>query len=246
MQSLNTPYRIGVITPSSNTVLEPMTQEILRQLPHVTAHFSRFPVLSISLKENALKQFETDELLRAAQLLADARVDAIIWSGTSSGWLGIDADQELCAAIQTATGIYTTTSVLALFEAFNAINATRVGLCTPYLDDVQSKIVDTFRTNGYETVAEAHLGLEENFSFCTVQEPAIDEMVTAVAAEKPEAITIFCTNLRGVAVVNRMEAKTGIPVFDTVATPIWTVLQRAGIDTSSIKEHGKLFSLKLK
>jgi maleate isomerase len=223
-----------------------MTQEILRFLPNVTAHFSRFPVLSISLKENALKQFETDELLRAAKLLADARVDAIIWSGTSSGWLGIGADQELCEVIKTATGIYTTTSVLALFDAFEAVNAKRIGLCTPYLDDVQTRIIETFRRNGYETVAESHLGLEENFSFCTVQEPAIDEMVTAVATEKPEAITIFCTNLRGVAVVKRMEAKIGIPVFDTVATPIWAVLQRAGIDTSEISDHGKLFSLKLK
>ena len=36
--------RIGMLTPSSNTVLEPTTQAIIDPLPDVTAHFSRLKV----------------------------------------------------------------------------------------------------------------------------------------------------------------------------------------------------------
>jgi maleate isomerase len=32
--------RLGMLTPSSNTVLEPMTYQMLRDAPGVTAHFS--------------------------------------------------------------------------------------------------------------------------------------------------------------------------------------------------------------
>ena len=41
----------------------------------------------------------------AAELLADAKVDVIGWSGTAAGWLGFDADLRLCERIEERTGI---------------------------------------------------------------------------------------------------------------------------------------------
>ena len=52
------PVRLGMLTPSSNTVLEPMTQAMLVNLPGVSAHFSRFRVTEISLALPALDQFD--------------------------------------------------------------------------------------------------------------------------------------------------------------------------------------------
>ena len=40
---------LGMLTPSSNTVLEPVTTAMLAGLPEVTAHFSRFKVTEIAL-----------------------------------------------------------------------------------------------------------------------------------------------------------------------------------------------------
>ena len=45
--------RIGMITPSLNTVLEPVTYALLSDLPDVTAHFSRVRVTHISLGDDA-------------------------------------------------------------------------------------------------------------------------------------------------------------------------------------------------
>ena len=87
-----------------------------RRWPGVTAHFSRFRVTEISLDAQALGQFDDSNILAAADLLADARVDVIGWSGTSSGWLGFDADRRLCERIRERTGIPATTAVLALNE----------------------------------------------------------------------------------------------------------------------------------
>jgi malate dehydrogenase (oxaloacetate-decarboxylating)(NADP+) len=82
----------------------------------VSAHFSRFKVTEISLQAQALGQFDDSKILAAAELLADAKVDVIGWSGTSSGWLGFDADHRLCERIRERTGIRATTAVLALNE----------------------------------------------------------------------------------------------------------------------------------
>src|SRR5512141_2147437 len=97
---MNRPVRLGVLTPSSNTALEPLTSALAAAVPGCSAHFARFRVTEISLSAQALGQFDDSKILAAAELLADAKVDVIGWSGTSSGWLGFEADQRLIARIR--------------------------------------------------------------------------------------------------------------------------------------------------
>jgi maleate cis-trans isomerase len=97
--------RLGMLTPSSNTVLEPITTAMLAGVSGVTAHFSRFKVTEIALSQYALGQFDHGEVLRAAELLAHAKVDVIAWNGTSASWLGFDYDERLCEHIIETTDI---------------------------------------------------------------------------------------------------------------------------------------------
>src|SRR5437660_5867889 len=113
---MNKRILLGMLTPSSNTVLEPVTTQMISGLPEASAHFGRFRVTEIALSDSALAQFDDGEILAAAELLAHARLDVIGWNGTSSGWLGFDADERLCKRITERTGIASCTSVLALNE----------------------------------------------------------------------------------------------------------------------------------
>jgi len=233
--------RLGMLTPSSNTALEPITSAMVNSLPNVSAHFSRFTVTEISLRDQALGQFDLEKILAAARLLADARVDVIAWNGTSSGWLGFDKDEALCKQITEATGIPATTSVLALNEILEKTGARRFGLATPYLNDVQQRIVANYQRSGFDCSAERHLDLHVNYSFAEVEEDTIRKMVRELAAEKPQAITTFCTNLRAAHLVEALEAETGIPVYDTIATVVWKSLRLAGVDTRALQGWGRLF-----
>lgn len=233
---------LGILTPSSNTSLEPLTSALCAAAPGVSAHFARFPVTEISLKPQALGQFDDDKILRAARLLADAKVQCIGWSGTSSGWLGLEADRVLCQRIEDATGIPATTSTLALAEIMRKTNAKTLGLVTPYLDDVQAKIVDNFGSEGMACIAERHLGISVNFDFSEVTAAQLGAMVGEVATQKPDAITTFCTNLRAAHLVAGWEAAHGIPVYDTVSTVVWKMLRMLDYDTRQISGWGRLFS----
>ncbi len=233
--------RLGMLTPSSNTALEPITSAMVSGLPGVSAHFSRFTVTEISLRDQALGQFDLDKILGAAQLLADARVDVIGWNGTSSGWLGFERDEALCRQITEATGIPATTSVLALNEILDKTGARRFGLATPYLADVQQRIVANYARSGFDCVAERHLDLHVNYSFAEVEEATIARMVRELAQTRPQAITTFCTNLRAAHLVEALEAETGIPVYDTIATVVWKSLRLAGVDTRALAGWGRLF-----
>ena len=232
---------LGVLTPSSNTVLEPLTAAILAGLPDVTAHFGRFKVRQISLDPEALDQFNHAPILAAADLLADAEVDAILWSGTNAGWMGFEADHALCRAIEDRTGIAACTSVLALNEIFARTRVARFGLVTPYLDAIQARILETYADAGIACVAERHLNDRGNFSFSEYSEERLADMIREVAAAKPDAIGVFCTNLRGALVVAAMEEETGIPIYDTVATGVWKAMRLAGADPARVRGWGRLF-----
>ncbi|KAI3543902.1 hypothetical protein CSPX01_05917 [Colletotrichum filicis] len=234
--------RLGIITPSSNTSLEPLTQAIISGLPDVTVHFSRFRVLKISLDEDGLDQFQTNNLISAAQLLADAEVDMIGWSGTSSGWLGFEADKKLCADITAATGIPATTSVLALNKALQKFDVKDLGLVTPYTDDVQEAIIRNYSRVGVSCQKERHLDLTMNSSFGRVDETTLDGLVSAVAAQRPEAMAIFCTNLRAAQRVAFWEDRHDILILDTVITVIWDMLRESKVDMKPLGDWGKLFS----
>jgi maleate isomerase len=234
--------RLGILTPSSNTSLEPLTQAIISQLPNVSVHFSRFTVVKISLDDDGLGQFQTEKIVEAATLLADANVDMIGWSGTSSGWLGFQADKMLCEAITAATGIPATTSVLALNRAARGLGIKELGLVTPYTDDVQSAIIKTYATIGVDCSKEKHLGLSKNSAFAEVTESLLDEMVASVAARDVKAISTFCTNLYAAQRASFWEDKYDIVVLDTVVTVIWDMLRHCGVDTTTIKGWGRLLS----
>ncbi|QEM82825.1 Asp/Glu/hydantoin racemase [Halomonas binhaiensis] len=213
---------IGMLTPSSNTVLEPCTSALLSDLtPSVTAHFQRFRVKEISLAEAALAQFDPAPQLEAASLLSDACMDVIAWNGTSAAWLGFDSDRRLCSAITETTGIPATSCVLALNEILQRTAVSRLGLVTPYLDDIQARIIANYRDEGIEVVAERHLNDR--------------------GKARPQAITILCTNLRGAGIVAALEQEIGIPIYDSVSVTVWKTLVMTDVDPARIQGWGELF-----
>lgn len=235
--------RLGMLTPSSNTVLEPVSAALVAGLPEVSVHFGRFRVVEISLRNAALGQFDMAPMLGAAELLADAKVDAICWNGTSAGWMGLDSDRRLCAAITERTGIPATSAVLSLVELFRRANVERFGLVSPYTSDVQSRILETMAKEGFVCTGERHAGESRNFHFADVTTAQIEQMVTDVAETGPEGITVLCTNMDAAMSTPALEMRTGITMFDSIATSMWGALTAAGVDPRRLASRGRLFML---
>lgn len=236
---------LGMLTPSSNTILEPVCADIVHGLPDISMHFSRFTVTEISTSDQALGQFSYEPMLNAASLLADARVGSICWNGTSAGWLGFERDLDLCAKIEDRTGVKATSTVLAMLECFKAFNVEKVGLVTPYIDDIQSMINANFAKEGFPVVGDEHLGVSENFAFSLVSEEQLAGMTRRVAETKPDAIVIFCTNLNGARVAAELEPELGIPILDSISLAVLGGMWAVGADTSALAPWGRMFDLQL-
>ena len=132
--------------------------------------------------------------------------------------------------------------MLAIEEIFRATGVTRFGMVSPYTDDIVAAIHRNFRAEGFELVAERHLGIKVNFDFSQIEADAIADMAREVAKSRPEAITVFCTNMDGASLAEGLERELGIPIYDTIATAVWASLRTVGVRPDRVKGWGKLFT----
>jgi len=235
--------RIGMLVPSSNTVAEPATAAMLAEMPGVTLHVARFRVTRLDTSEEALAQFQAAPLLAAADLLMDAQMDAVCLNATASCYTGMRYDRALVAALL-ERGVAADTAMLALLDLLRAIGTTRIGLVTPFLDDVQAATIRVLAEEGLEVVAERHLNDPGNFSFARFTEAEVTALTREVAAAPAvQAVAIVSTNLRGARPAAQVEAETGIPVLDTCATALWGALRRAGVAPALVRGWGRLFEV---
>jgi maleate isomerase len=237
--------RLGMLTPSSNTSLEPITNAMLAHVAGVSAHFSRFKVTEIALSDSALAQFDASEMLKAAELLAHAKVDVIAWNGTSASWLGFDRDEQLCERITASTGIKACTTVLTYRDLLKRAGSKRIGLVSPYRKDVQDKIISNWDSEGLHIASERHLSLQDNFSFAEVPEAEVARLIEEVATEGADVAVVLCTNMRGAGPAEILEGKLGIPVFDSIAVTLWGCLTATGVDPARVEGWGSLFGMPL-
>jgi len=235
---VSTAVRLGFISPSSNTAMEPAVSELV--IGHGSAHFTRIGVTRIGLDGHSDDQFDVAGMEAAARLLTDARVDVVAWAGTSGSWLGVDREVRLRDRLAGAAHVPATTSTLAVLAACRAYGIRRLGLVTPYTADVSTRIAEELGRNGIDVTSQQWCGLTTNFDFAAVEEPVVKSMITAAAADA-DAVTVMCTNMDGVAAAVHAEAALGIPVFDSIAATVWHSLMLAD-SPAAVHGYGDLLA----
>ena len=232
--------RIGMLVPSSNTAAEPLTMEMLRDVPRVSLHVARFRVTRLDTSDEALAQFQAAPLLEAASMLADAHMHAICLNATAYCYTGMAGDRALLSLQPQPAE----TAMLALLEALRIKGARRIGLVTPFLHDVQAATIRVLAEEGLEVVAEHHFNDPGNYTFARFTEAEIEAAILDVGRTPGlDAIAVISTNLRGPRPAARAEARLGIPVFDTIATALWGAMRKAGADPAQLRGWGSLFSM---
>ena len=200
---MTAPTRLGMLTPSSNTALEPVTTAMLR----ACRRFGAF--LPLPGDRDLADRRRAGAIRRGADpgssgLLADAKVDVIAWNGTSSGWLGFEADGA-CASDHGRDRHPGHHLDAGAERDPGRTGVKRFGLVTPYLDAVQQRIIANYAALGIECDAERHLNIQA-ISLSPKSPATLTEMIRAVAAAEAGRIGIICTNLRAAPLVAALEA----------------------------------------
>jgi maleate isomerase len=221
--------KIGHITPSCNTVLEPVTSMMNASISErISHHFARIPVENISLLDDDVGQFDIQTMVGAAESVCDGNMDAVVWNGTSGCWNGPDADEAICEAVTDATGVRMSTSTLAQFEALRRYGVTRFGLAVPYMNDVTARTIETYRVAGFETVSYANLGMAVGRDMANVPPAIIRDLLRAADSADAQCLVVICTGLPAALVVEEMESELAKPIFDSVAVTFAKGLELVG------------------
>jgi len=117
--------------------------------------------------------------------------------------------------------------VLALNEISPATGVKRFRPGHAYLDDVQQRIIAELSARATSASASASAAAGQLF-LCEVTAAQIKGHGAARWRRPPDAITIFCTNLRGAPLVAELESGARHSIYDTIATVLWKVAAHAG------------------
>ena len=232
----NWQYKIGIIVPSWNTVMEYETQS-LAALGNTGASVHAMRIAHTADTEANLVGLST-QAPAAAQLLAHAKVNVIGYGCTASGFLHTPTeDQALAARITRETGIPCATSSRAIVDGLRALHAKKLSLASPYAPWLNERLKQYLTADGFEVLAMQGLSTEAH---STITRERIRALVAEVVRPDTEAIFISCSNFRTVELIDELEQKYAKPVVTSNASMMWAMLRLMN-DTRNVPGAGRLF-----
>ncbi|MBB3773925.1 maleate isomerase [Angulomicrobium tetraedrale] len=210
-QPLRFPRAIGIILPSSNRVVERVARSILGAQPGIDACFTRVPYAG-----HPPDGYDMPAFHRAAELLAQARPNVILWNATRGALIGFEPDRRLAAFVEKETGIPCTTTALATVDYLRRHNLRRIGLVAQGADWEGLRLKQTFGAEGIDIVAGHCLGVGDNFEAAgiTPEEIGLHAMRLASVPDL-DAVLVWSTNLAGHALTRLARDEIHVPVLDS-------------------------------
>jgi maleate isomerase len=223
--------RIGVIVPSSNVNLEPDVSLLLPE--GVTAHFARVGDYDPDVVPDSeeMRAFGAEDAESAARMLAAADVGVVVY-GCTSGTLahGPDFDRELAARLAEVAGVPAVTAAGGLVEALTSLGVTRIGLASPYVEELHAEAQTFLEACGFRVVASAFPPKPLTSRGQRALRPA-DAHALGLRADTPEAeaLVVSCTDLRAVETIAALEHDLGKPVITSNQALVHASLVRIGL-----------------
>jgi len=218
--------KVGLIVPSVNTTTEPEFAWIAP--PHVSFHATRV-FMNVTSTE-ALHAMNA-EVRHAAKLLASLSPDAVAYACTAGSFVdGPAATQALVDDIQRIVNCPVVATSTAMIDVLHHLGIKRMGLATPYPQDVTQAERRYLMESGFDVVSCACLGR----SGAAIRPTAFEEIIALVRrVDRPQAEAIFvsCTDLRVLELVADLERELEKPILTSNQVTLWGILRKLKIST---------------
>lgn len=208
------PLSVGLMVPANNTTMEP---ELLSWLPEGSScRTVRIP------RGKGMLTLETlpDYLAQAVELakdLADPDIDLVVYGCTAAGFMAgpaKDADVAMQLAAITKKRVVTTAS--AMNVVLKDLNAYRIGLITPYLDDVNERLKAFLHEAGVTVEAFSSFQAKTTDELAAITSAQIAERAREIAYPWLDAFFIACSQLPTRAIIPELERDLKIPVWSSI------------------------------
>jgi maleate isomerase len=207
--------------------------------PGVGIHFTRAAIADSITNETLAAQAD---LLAdcASTLLPDGSLDVVCYACTS-GSLVIGEERVFAELNRGAPAAQATSLITGVIRALHQLQARRIVIATPYLDEVNRREVDYLEQAGFEVLSICGLNLEKDSDMVRVAPDFIAEFALAQDRADADAIFVSCGALRTLDVIADIETRAGKPAVCSNQAMIWDCLRLAGVD-DRLQGYGRLLS----
>lgn len=230
--------RLGFILPSSNRMLEPQIHYFMPD--GVVPHFNR---IGMTGRHRAPLQDLMPRIVLAAELLGDARCDAIVLQCTGTSMSGgVDGEQDIIRAMGEATGRPVLTTATALNAALGALGANRLVFVSETTQPGHDRKLAYLNEAGYDIVADKAACLEDSDAYCSTPAEFWLDFVRNMRNDAADAYFVSCANIHAIDVIEELEAELDRPVVTSNQVALWCALRTAGIG-DVVPGLGRLFQI---
>lgn len=204
-------FRVGLMVPSSNTVME---VDLYRHLPPpITVHPARM-YLEETTPEGERRMI-SEEVPQAAKLLKTLRPNVVVFGCTSAGALyGPDFPQEINKRIGAIVGCPVLDVMTAVAEELNRVQAKNLAVLTAYSRELNQPIRLGLEGLGFQVLSIEGMGITVNFELATPTPQEIASFARKSALPKEaEALFVSCTNFRGLEAVPLLREHFRLPII---------------------------------
>lgn len=219
------PLRVGLIVPSSNTVMEPDFHRHLDRMALV----STARIFLTEVTREAEMRMLTEDLPKAVEQIRTTAPDLVVFGCTSAGALGaLSHDRGIAEMIQKQSGAKTLTVLRAVLTRLNFIQPKKIAVLTPYVEDLTKSIARSLAEAGFNVIKTAGMNIEANLDIGRVTPPEIVQFVESqLSGTNPDCVFLSCTNWRAIDAIELLETKLGIPVISSNQAAIDLIRQPA-------------------
>jgi maleate isomerase len=220
--------RIGLLVPSSNSVME---VDFYRSVPEgVTVHTGRM-FMEDTTPEGESRMLD-EFTIPAVEAVATTRPHVMVFGCTSAGALrGNEYDAALCRELGKISGVPIVSTIASVREAISLRGAGRVGVITPYVDSLNQKIKASLESEGVEVVGIEGMGITDNFTIAEVAPTEIAEFARhSFEGRGIDLLFASCTNLHALDALGVIEEQLGVPAISSNLAALEGTLKALGFE----------------
>jgi maleate isomerase len=239
--------KIGVVTPSTNTIVQPEYDDL--RPDGVTNHLARMHIPNDPIRSDA----DFDELIRRIDVALEAALERVMTALPEHIVLGISAESiwggGLAAAAAIKERVVRLTGGLPFTQAADALPAAlkayeagrRIAVVTPYFPTAEKHIRAYVEELGYELVGTRHLARPSPVEIATTPIASLRQALTELNTPETDAIIQFGANLPMGRLAAAAEMAFGKPVIAVNTATYWHALRSIGIRDAK-QGYGRLMS----
>ena len=201
-------FRVGLLVPSSNATMERDFHKNLPEDVHVAT--SRM-FLDETTKQAEIRMLE-ESLPEASRMLKTVEPHFCVFGCTSGGALfGQSHDMKIKAQIEEQTGAETATILSSLSREFAEMNAKKLVVLTPYVEELNGPIRASLEEDGMEVLSIDGMEITDNIEIGNTRADKIlnfaEERLSPQHLKKADCLFISCTNLPAVDALPEIQAR---------------------------------------